>query len=235
MTGLSVLEGIPGRALELLRGVASNPVIHSHLAAAGFQSSDYQEGWKRLHAASGYVPEATAPLVKSTVVVAMQQLDRWDEDGFRRIRSGLERLHPAQAAFVFAGGLAASEGAQAVIGVKTLLFRLNELESGHEREATRNEDHAALKTLSDRGITKAERSRLQGLVDTAETLTEPPVLPALAASAARQQALLALYAWYKDWAETARSVVKKRSHLITLGLAKRKAPKKLPEAPPTPA
>ena len=165
----------------------------------------------------------------------MQELDSWDEDGFRRVRAPLERLHPEQAAFVFAGELAASTGPAAVLGVKTLLDRLDELEKGKSRKATRAADHAALKTLAGRGITKEERVRLRALVDAAQKLDEPAPLP-VSAPADRQQALVKLYGWYKDWSETARSVVKKRAYLITLGLAKRKSPKKADKAakPSTP-
>src|SRR5205807_1567213 len=147
----------------------------------------------------------------------MVQLDAWDEDGFRRIRAALERLHPDAAAFVFAGGLQASTGAEAVVGVATLLDRLDGLEDGGDRKATRKADHAALATLEQRGITKHERARLRVLVKSAQTLGHAEAPAAEAAPSDRERALGELYRWHKDWSETARSVVKKRAHLITLG------------------
>lgn len=48
---------------------------------------------------------------------------------------------------MFQGDLAASTGPAAVLGVKTLLDRLDDRENGKERKATRKEDHAALETL----------------------------------------------------------------------------------------
>ena len=233
VAGASVLEEVPGRALEFLRGIADSSVIHAQLAQAGFAADDYQQGWSLLHAAAGYTAGPIAAPEKSVAFKSMTELDRWDEDGFRRVRAALDRLHPDQIAFVFAGGLAASTGPAAVLGVKTLLARLGELENGENRKATRKADRAALETLEGRGITKAERARLQGLVDSAQTLEAPAPLPDASTPAARQEALVKLYGWYKDWAETARSVIKKRSHLITLGLAKRRAPKK--EVAPKPA
>lgn len=224
----TVLEESPARALTFLRGVATNPVIHAQLAAVGFTPDDYQQGWALLHAASGYTPTPIATPERSPAFLAMQELDAWDEDGFRRIRAALEHLHPEQATFVFAGDLAASTGAAAVLGVKTLLDRLDTLESGEERKKTRKPDLAALKTLEARGIGPAERSRLRKLVDTAQTVGAPAALagPTIAGAAERTRALEALYAWFKDWSRTAHSAVKKRSHLITLGLAKRRSRKK---------
>jgi hypothetical protein len=197
----TVLDEAPGRALTFLRGVAHSTVIHAILAAAGFSPEEYQLGWQLIHAAS-------------------------DEDGMRRVRAALERVHPEQAAFVFGDGLAASVGPAAVIGVATLLSRLGELENGKDRKASRKEDHAALETLSKRGITKEEREHLQALVDTAQTVETPAAMESPVDPGEKQRALLKMYAWYKDWSETAHSVIKKRAHLITLGLAKRRAPKK---------
>lgn len=225
----AVLDETPGRALTFLRGIANNPIIHALLAQAGFDGDDYQQGWALLHEAAGYTPTSAAEPEKSPAVQAMQELDAWDEDGFRRVRAALDRLHPEQSAFVFAGGLAASIGPGAVLGVKTLLDRLDELEGGEGRKGTHKADQAALVTLNKRGVTKAERRRLRALVVAAQTLEEPAPLPSAAPAKEQQEALHMLYLWFKDWSETARSVVKKRSHLITLGLAKRRSGQKASE------
>ena len=224
----TVLAECPGRALVFLKGVAANRVIHAQLAKVGFTKAEYQLGWKLLHAAAGYTETLPSIPERSAAFEAMEEIDGWDEDGFRRIRSALERLHPAQAEYVFAGGLAASTGAQSVIGVKKLLDRLRDLESGKGRKATHKDDLAALDTLTGRGFDTAERERLRALVETAQTLADPDedALPADADSTGPDPALVALYGWYKDWSNTAHSVIKKRSHLITLGLAERRPAKK---------
>jgi histidyl-tRNA synthetase len=156
------------------------------------------------------------------------QVDAWDEDGFRIVRAGLTRLHPAQASFVL-NSLGPSVGIGAVVGVKTLLDRLDALEKSPERKATRKEDHAALATLSARGITARERARLADLVQTAQSTTEIEA-PDEAGKAAREEAYVkalgALRVWYVDWSDMARSVIKRRDYLIRLGLAKRKSTKK---------
>ena len=89
-------------------------------------------------------------------------------------------------------------------------------------------------TLAKRGFTKAERARLRSLVDTAQTVKTPAAAPATPVTVKQHlEASVALHSWFADWSETARSVVKKRAYLITLGLAKRKSPsgKKAPAEP----
>lgn len=218
-----------GRALVFLKGVAANRVIHAQLAKVGFTKAEYQSGWKLLHAAAGYNCRHCHRSPRDRrLSKRWRRSTAWDEDGFRRIRSALERLHPDQAEYVFAGGLAASTGAQSVIGVKKLLDRLRDLESGKGRKATHKDDLAALDTLTGRGFDTAERERLRALVETAQTLADPDeeALPADADSTGPDPALVALYGWYKDWSNTAHSVIKKRSHLIALGLAERRPAKK---------
>jgi hypothetical protein len=54
----------------------------------------------------------------------------------------------------------------------------------------------------------------------------PPKIDAEDAEPARSgketEALVALWAWYSEWFETARVVIKRRDQFIRLGLAKRK-------------
>ena len=105
----------------------------------------------------------------------------------------------------------------------TLLSRLDALESSPEREATRDEDRKALETLAARGFDAAERARLADLVRRAQTAVFPTELPvAEESSNTRQEALRELRAWYEDWPETARAVIKRRDLLILLGLAHRR-------------
>ncbi|MCL2724410.1 MAG: hypothetical protein FWD69_08235 [Polyangiaceae bacterium] len=231
----NILEQTPGRALTFLRGLTKSRVLYMQLAAAGYTADDHQEGWHLLFKASGYVPTEPPPrITKSPAFDALTELDAWDESGFARVRAALERLHPHQAAFVFAGPLTASTGAGAVVGVKTLLDRLDALESGKGRDKSDQKgDAAAIATLDKRGITKAERKRLRALVDAARDVgdAEPEGSPAVADSS-HSKDLAKLYAWYKDWSVTAHSVIKKRASLIMLGLAKRKSSKsKGDEAP----
>jgi hypothetical protein len=69
------------------------------------------------------------------------------------------------------------------------------------------------------------REHLRGLVSVAQAAkpTDAPVVDNVPAT--QQQALEALHAWHRDWSETARAVVRRRDHLILMGLAKRRTSK----------
>lgn len=220
------LEAMPARVVVFLRAVGTNAAVRGALSARGYDEAEHQQGWALLHAASGFVPGAAggAPAADGKVAEAIATLDAWDEGGFRIARAALRRLHPAQATFVMTG-LAPATGAAAVLGVKTFLDRLDALASSSGRAATRKDDHAALATLAKRGITRDERTRLRTLVEQAQAFT--PVTTSDPKAEARQEkaylaSLVALRAWYEDWSDTARAVIKRRDHLIRLGLAQRK-------------
>lgn len=234
----SVLSDVPARALQLLSTLSRSIPIRAALAQRGYEDADHQEGWALLLKVSGYrEPVATSSTLSADVRDAVATLDAWDEPNFRILRATLERRHPEQAAFVMEG-LAPAEGAAAVLGVATLLDRLDALESGKGRKATHKEDLAALATLAKRGITKEERMRLRALVETASRADMPEAAETLAAQAepaasakadkakaAQAEAKNALYGWYREWSETARSVITRRDYLIRMGLSKRKSGK----------
>jgi hypothetical protein len=218
-----VLEETPGRVLSFLQAAGTVPPIAALLATRGYTADEHREGWALLHRVAGYERTPTADAGKE-VSAAIAELDAWDEPNFRIIEATLDRSHAEQAAFVF-HDLAPATGALAVLSVKTLLDRLDVLEDGVDRAASRKADHAALKRLEKKGYTKEERQRLRGLIKTAERVADLSDAPS-AIDTARERDLEKLRAWYVEWAETARAVISRRDHLIRLGLAKRKSAKK---------
>ncbi len=232
----STLESTLGRALSFLRGVGTSDVIRATLAAHGYDEEEHARGWALLHTVAGYemrpAPAKTSG-AETSVATAIAEIDAWDEPNLRIARAALTRLHPEAATFVL-DGLEPAAGAAAVVGVKAFLDRLDALQKSPERKATREEDKAALDTLATRGIDANERARLRALVERAEGYTATD-LGAERARAARQEAedvaLKELRVWYDDWAEMARALVKRREHLIRLGLAKRKSSKKAAAKP----
>jgi hypothetical protein len=129
--------------------------------------------------------------------------------------------------------LLANPARSAVVGVSTLLDRLDALESAPERKATRKADHAAFATLASRGYTAEERARLRGLVG----LTQTVIMTKPVSDAEREQTLNQLYAWYNEWSTSARLALTRRDHQIAVGIAKRRKPKKdeAPRGPDAPA
>src|SRR5262249_23983380 len=132
--------------------------------ARGYTPDEHARGWNLLHAASGYAttPADIGTPVDAKVNEAIATLDAWDEDGFRIVRAALTYRHPDQAKRVLEG-IGPSIGPAAVVGVKTLLDRLDALEEGKD-----SGDKAALKTLAARRLSSEERGRLRELVDIAE-------------------------------------------------------------------
>jgi len=220
------LETVPQRALMFLRGVGTSRGIRAMLLARGYTAEDHREGWTYLHACAGFSEEAEEEAEDTAVRDAIAELDAWDESGFRIVRATLERRFPEQADFVMKG-LKPAEGAASVLSVELLLDRLDALENGDSRKHSRKEDRAALDVLARRGVGDATRKHLRELVTKAKSVA--PVVqvdPTIAEQedAARVQALRNLYAWYREWAEVARATIKRRDHLIRLGLASRRAP-----------
>lgn len=135
------------------------------------------------------------------------------------------------------GGLSASKGPLAVLGISTFLDRLDALEKAPEREATRAADHAALATLERRGIDPEERARLRGLVERAQRMTSlPPEDPEEGAEDRNvERRLRQLRVWFEEWSSIARAVVDRRDDLIRLGLARRRTAARTAPAPESPA
>lgn len=236
-----VLEDTPSRVLQFLGGVGTSPLIRGALGNFGYTAKDHEEGWTLLHHASGYHVEAPEPPADRPAADAIAELDAWDEPNFRLAQAALSRRYPEQEEFVFAG-LQAAAGPAAVLSVKTFLDRLDALQGSiagrdHKVKAVKLADAAALKTLSARGITDSERTRLRKLIAAAERGEPPTQAPAddKSDADARQEALSALRAWFDEWSETARVVIKRRDQLIRLGLAQRRSGTGKEEPEPTPA
>lgn len=235
-----ILEEAPARVLQFLGGVGTSPFIRAALGHFGYSDRDHQEGWSLLHRASGYQVTTAEPPSDRTAADAIAELDAWDEPNFRLARAALSRRHPEQAEFLFTG-LVAAAGAAAVLSVKVFLDRLDALAGvaegrDHRVKGLKQADAAALKTLAGRGITAEERARLRRLIAEAERgeKAAPPSARDTDDAEIRLEALAALRAWFDEWAETARVVIKRRDQLIRLGLAKRRAGTTEEDPDPTP-
>lgn len=220
---MSTLERTYDRMPRFLRAIAFYPVIAGALARRGLTREIVQDGWNRFFRATGI--DRLPPVVGGSgpAADATHELDAWDEDGFRLVGAAFKHEFPPQYEYVM-NGLTATTGTDAVIGVRRLLGRLDDLEHAPERANTREQDHAALAKLAQRGIDAAERARLWALVHTAQDAAPAPSEDIAARSQERLDALIELHAWFEEWAEVARVVIKKRGHLIALGLVNRAQP-----------
>lgn len=228
----TVLDETPGRALKLLGAIGTNPYVRAALAKRGYTEATHEQGWTLLLAAGGYrQPTSALPEADGEAVAALAEIDAWDEPNFRVARAALG-TSPEQLAFVFEG-LDAASGPGAIVSVSMFLDRLDALRTGKGRAGSKKEDHAALDKLAERGISEVECKRLRKLVETAKRgiseahATAPAEPPKNVAQ--RRAAKAALYAFFAEWSEIARADIKRRDHLIQLGLAKRKSPKRDPK------
>ena len=219
-----ILESTPARALKFLGAVSTSRTIQAAFFHRGYSKATHDRGWELMLTASGYRRARAAILDNPASSGAIAELDAWDEPNFRVARAAMGDAFPGQAAHVFEG-LEPSTGAGAIVSVKTLLDRLDDLENGEDRESTREVDHAALAKLAERGITPEVRAHLRGLITVALGAPEPAATNAdtmVANEAEQRAAKRALWGWLNEWSEVARADIRRRDLLIQLGLAKRK-------------
>ncbi len=204
------LELTPARALNLITGINQVPSVSAAMLEFGFTKAEGRRGFALIQVATEAAVDEGA--IDAETASAIAACDAWDEPNFRIIAATLKKW-PNLHAQVFEGGLAAVVGTKAVLNVATMLTRLTAL------EAT-DEGRAALEVLAVRKITPAERRRMDGVVKQAssgrlgqeEERTEEKY----------EQALLELREWFDEWSEIAKVVVRRRDHLIRLGLAERR-------------
>ncbi len=221
----TVLDETPARVVRFLGAAGTNPAINGVLAKRGYTREVNDQGWQLLFTACGYRPLSQPALVKAEAVDAIAELDAWDEPNFKVARAALQGEFAAQFEHVFTG-LEPGERAASVLAVRTFLDRLDQLESGAGREATRQADLAALAKLAGRGITPAVRTHLRTRVVAATVATEPAAPPNVESPAGSREAKVALRKWFEEWSEIAKADIKRRDYLVSLGLAKRKTAKK---------
>jgi hypothetical protein len=212
------LDLVPGRGLAFLEGVGTSRSIFTALVKVGFTNADLDEGWALLRRACTTVSgPSTAP--PSPHADALVEVEAWWRAASVRARAALRRMHPEQEAFLFAG-LDATRGAEAALATSIFLDRCIALERGKKGRARHDEGVAALATLEKREITKAERTRVEGLV---KAVFSPPLTAEPEDVAGMRAARLAeLHAWLQDWSSSARTVITRRDELIRLGLGKRR-------------
>lgn len=222
------LEATPSRVTQFLQGIGAEPAIRTALFSLGnMQSEDIVEGRDLLLQCLATPGAATvdplSPDAKKARAAAAG-IDQWDEPNFARFGAALKRSFPAQWDYVFEGGeLKASTGAKAIEGVQKFLSRVTALETGSDdaRAASKEEDAKAVALLAKRGLTKEVRA---GLAEDVQIALGPtsPVAAVEVSPEQRHVKLVALRAWFDEWSAVARAVIKKRSHLIRLGLASRR-------------
>ncbi len=197
--------------------VASNePKIAGLLALRGFADEDRKEGWDLLDKATGRHVDAspstgTLSMNYKTVVEA---LDDWENIWFDVAQAALARKFPTVNDNLFLN-LSKVSGTEVVLTVKTFLGRIVEIkQSGDDRSK------GAVALLERRGLNQERLDEAAALLQKLEAeqgQVAPPV-DDTALKAEREAAIGDMWAWFKDWSVTARTVIKNRNYHVMLGL-----------------
>jgi hypothetical protein len=222
------IERIVERAGKFLRAVGTRLEIWRLMAGAGYTAQEHQLGWSLFLDVCGFHASGEGRAPTGPAEAAIAELDHWDNPYFQRAHAALGRLYPRQETYLFDGGLLAASGVASVAAVKTFLERVAELRRGENprREQLREEDRAACALLEQRGIVGPEiEKHLWELIGRAKTQPMPPPDDRVAADREAKigKAAVALQVWLDDWRTTARAVINRRDHLISLGLAERRS------------
>lgn len=224
----TTLSRLPERVVSFLMGIGNIPDVRAKLATLGYNATAHQAGWTLLELVGGrasLVPAPAAPAPdeeaeqkNAAVEAAQQDIDAWASTNFIIASAALEHSFPVQHAYVFAEDLKAGQGPAAVLSTQTLLNRIERL--GVKRRNSDPDDAKALALLGARGITEDERKRVRGLISTVQEGKAPaPSAPSPTPAVTNPDALVKLYAWYNEWTRIAHAVIKRRDHLVRLGLA----------------
>lgn len=244
----ATLDRAPARALSFLLGVGRSPVIRAQLATRGYTDDEHDQGWKLLRAVDPSAGATSAATSDSSVSDAVAKLDAWDNQNLPIADAALRKRVPTVHAFLFANGLAPADGIESVRVVDTFLGRLDkvsDIAASERRDAKKSKpsadltavtpEHAreALKILDTRGISAGERQTARGWLNTAQKGAAPAAPPT--APTARAAPLVDLHDWVTEWTLVARKVLKRRDHLINIGVGEKKSPKRKTAKPAAPS
>jgi hypothetical protein len=234
-----------GTAMVFLVNVAK-PTLAKIAQQQGYNHAEHTEGWRLYRAATGeeqslsvVFGKATAPVGDASAFMpTLRAIDAFENLWFPRTRAIIQRVvdeeHRERFEAAFFHDLSQQPLGPAVIGsVSTYLIRLVALETSDEPGARKVRD-----TLRNRGLTDAVVAGMKAQIASMTVLspeasTAAPDPKALAKARAEQKrAVMALRAWYNDWATTLRTAYNRRQ-LIQLGFAS--AAQKRDDAPDDPA
>jgi hypothetical protein len=219
------LDRAVGRAVKFLLGVGTMLDVRRVLETRGYDDAEHARAWGLVDRVSGrtsLAPPAPKP-EGSRSIGARRSLEAWVAQNLPIAAATLQHNFPAQHAFVFAEGFEVTPSGEGVVVAQRFLARVDAL-GGAKRGSDRDQDHKALAQLERRGVGAEARAELREFVDA----VQKGDAPSPAAAPVDRSDKAALYAWYAEWADIARSLVKRRDQLIRLGLAARRKPEKKP-------
>ena len=201
------------RALQFLVGIRNRRARRA-MAAHGFTEEDFDDGFDRLKATAKTRMDAEPDEVDPRLV---HLLDQWENRWYPIIEAVLRFNFPDVYERVFRN-LRQTEGLEVIVMVGTLMDRLDTIGLPAD-EGGLAEGPDALALLDKRGVKADVLGEARGLLEQIGSLEEddPEVRDEALDAEAQAAAEARLWDWYLEWSAIARSAIRDRRLLRTLG------------------
>ena len=201
------------RVLQFMVGIRNRRARRA-MAAHGFTEEDFDDGFDRLKATAKTRMDAEPEEVDPRLV---HLLDQWENRWYPVIEAVLRFNFPDVYERVFRN-LRQTEGLEVIVTVGTLMDRLDTIGLPAD-EGGLAEGPDALALLDKRGVKEDVLGEARGLLDQIGSLEEddPEVRDEALDEEAQAAAEARLWAWYLEWSAIARSAIRDRRLLRSLG------------------
>lgn len=204
------------RVLRFLLGLR-NPHIVVQLKPYGFGAAQLQEGWALLNAL-GKGRLDLDPVEPTYDAESLRQLDQWENKWFV-IGSATLTRHAPEVQRWFFKNLVQTEGPAVIVSTGTFLERWELLDKSEAQGGPPAGGKAAKKLLAERGLNTETVDQARRLLKVLGAVTGPlPDVEAGAQTAADlEKAEKAMWGWYLEWSQVARTAITRRLYLRQLG------------------
>lgn len=210
------------RVVKFTQTIVTNAAVRAQLRSRGMNATELQKATDLLTVVC-QIPNEPQVVSDDAIREAFNFIDAHDEEVHGVVNAALRYNHPEQHEFL-TKNIGPAKGMLAVVNMRTFMARWDELASGETREQTRDTDRKALALAEKRGLPKDLMASLRanlGIV--ADLNPETETVDDRVFRVRRLEALVELRKWYLEWSEIAGIAIKRRDHLISLGLASRRA------------
>lgn len=210
------------RVLDFLMGLRNRHIV-VQLKPYGFGLAQLNEGWDLLRAV-GKGRLDLDPVEPAYDAESLRQLDQWENKWFAISSAALTR-HLPDAQKWFFKNLSQTEGPAVIVSVGTFLERWDLLDQPKDKGGPPSGGKAAKKLLTERGLTSAVLDQARDLLKKLGAVNGPlPDVDADAqAEAELEKAEKAMWAWYLEWSQVARTAITRRQYLRQLGFLRGRA------------
>ncbi|MBU1220272.1 hypothetical protein KKF34_01285 [Myxococcota bacterium] len=193
----------------------------------GFDEAELTEGWQLFEKATGRSLGASSNPDVGATSDLISAIDNWENTWFDVADAALSRKHPEVHKELFTN-LNKTSGIEVVANVNEFTNRLNSIAGKTSAPWT-----DAMALLAKRGLTNEKINEVTTLLDQAKGKNTPDdswMINKAELEAAREE----MWAWYQDWAKTARTIVPNKQLRIMMGISSPTRNEDTPETPENP-